>query len=77
MPEPAGIKFQCFGRNFMALTLFPFTPVTCPFLGLRQRQDNAELPSTGPERDCVEAPSLAETNLGCTKTYKRKLYVFA
>jgi len=37
MPEPAGIKFQCFGCELMPSSLFRFIPVACASLGLRQR----------------------------------------
>ncbi|GGH91137.1 hypothetical protein GCM10007170_06580 [Arthrobacter liuii] len=77
VPEPAGVQFQCFGCNFMPLNLFRFTPGSCTSLGLQHRDDNAELSSTGPEREGVEVPALAETNLRRTKTHKRTLDMFA
>ena len=45
-------------------------------LGLRQRDDNAELPSTGPERDGAEVSALTETNIRPPKVQQRPLDMF-
>jgi len=60
----------------MASSLFRFIPVTCASLGLRQREDNAELPSICPERDGVQVPALAEADLRRPKTHKGALDMF-
>lgn len=44
--------------------------------GLRHRDENAELPSTCPERDGAEVSTLTETNVCRPKVQQRPLDMF-
>jgi hypothetical protein len=76
MPNPAGIELKDFCCSFSARDLRRATRDSRDSVGLRQSDDNAELPSEGPERDGAEAPALTETNIRRPKVQERTLDMF-
>ncbi|MFC9351771.1 hypothetical protein [Arthrobacter sp. NPDC057013] len=73
MPKPAGIELQVFCLNSSATDFSDITRDNRDSVGLRHRDDNAELPSTGPERDGAEVSTLTETNICRPKVQQRPL----
>jgi hypothetical protein len=76
MPKPAGSQLEGFCCNFPATGAFGGAPDRRDPGRLRHRDDDAELPSAGPERDSVQGPALTETNIGRPKVQQRPLYMF-
>lgn len=77
MPKPAGSEVEDFCRDSPVIDLREVATESRDSVGLRQGDDNAELPSTGPERDGAEVPALAETNFGRPKAQERLLDMFS
>ena len=76
MPKSAGSELQGFCCNFPATGPFDLTPDRRDSVRLRYRDDDAELPSAGPERNGAEPPALTETNIGRPKVQERTLDMF-
>ncbi|WP_180987255.1 hypothetical protein [Arthrobacter sp. AFG20] len=76
MPKPAGIELQVFSCNFSAMDFSDVTRDSRDSVELRQRDDNAELPSAGTERDGAEVSALTETNIRRPKVKERPLDMF-
>jgi len=76
MPKPAGIELQDFCFSFSARDLRGATRDSRDSVGLWQRDDHAELPSAGPERDGVKVSALTETNIRRSKVQERTLDMF-
>jgi hypothetical protein len=76
MPKPAAIEIRVFCLISSAMDISYVTRDNRDSVGLRQRDDNAELPSTGPERDGAEVSTLTGTNIRRPEGHQRPLDMF-